>query len=164
MHIHRTGPLFLLSNIPAPVQGENLSDRALTSLSPAQSLMKAFCNSTLKMKDKEWEKRRSAYNCLRHMSVLCSLSLYQFWFFFQLSAVCVKGPKRRKKKITFVGACTMLISIFLTEASRPRVTSNCVSNWLLPMQLRLCHTRFFTVWSTGEWSSFRRTTVALQQI
>lgn len=30
------------------------------------------------------------------------------------------------------------------------------------MQLRLCHTRFFTVWGTGERSSFWRTTVAMQ--
>lgn len=97
------------------------------------------------------------------MSVSSSLSL-PILFLFRLRVVCVKGSERRKKKITFVGSCTTLISIFRAEASRPRVTSNCVSNWLLPMQLRLCHTRFFTVWGTGERSSFWRTTVALQQI
>lgn len=129
-------------------------------MSPAQRLMKAFWNGTQEMKAKNEKRERSGCGCL-------SLSLFLLLavlFLFSASRSLCKGIREEQKKITFVGACTTLISIFRAEASRPRVTSNCVSNWLLPMQLRLCHTRFFTVWGAGERSSFWRTTVALQQI
>ncbi len=109
-----TGPLFLLSNIPAPVQGENLNDRALTSLSPAQRLMKAFWNSTPEMKDIEREKREISL-WLPQTHVCLVLSLFTRFGSFSLSAVCVKDSRGKKKKITFVGACTTLISIFLAE-------------------------------------------------
>lgn len=35
-------------------------------------------------------------------------------------------------------------------ARRPQVSFNCVSNWLLPMQLLPCHTQYFTAPGKGQ--------------
>lgn len=50
-------------------------------------------------------------------------------------------------------------------AHRPQVSFNCVSNWLLPMQLLPCHTQYFTAPGRGqEGLSFWRTTFILSHL
>lgn len=90
----------LLFNKPAPVQGENLNDRALTSLSPAQRLMKAFWNSTPEMKDKEREKKEiSLWLPQTHVCLLLSL-FTRFVSFSAQSGLC-KGIREEKKENYF---------------------------------------------------------------
>lgn len=94
VHVHESSSL--LFNIPAPVQGENLNDRALTSLSPAQRLMKAFWNSTPEMKDKEREKEISLWLPQTHVCLLLSL-FTRFVSFSAQSGLC-KGIREGKKR------------------------------------------------------------------
>lgn len=54
---------------------------------------------------------------------------------------------------------------FCLAAHRPQVSFNCVSNWLLPMQLLPCHTQYFTAPGRGqEGLPFWRTTFILSHL